>query len=863
MKLKKKLIASILACSLVSSIMYVPTYATQYNQDVETPKVAHSEYLQNLIANWKANNDIARPQSNIYGSGLDGVNVVGHILDLTSAEQNQKVIYLKDTAAKPNDGICDREIIQKLIDEADYGTVIVFEEGQYDLILPASNSTDNGLILKSGVSLVGAGMSDIENTSGTRLKLDATANTSSTVRFLYGLGVSHFTISDMTLDSKFTGEYPDATQPAALQATISGRNSGEMTHGIYLDASSYGPTEYVTIENVSVETFRTYAINIRNTNNVVVRGCAFQYATNMGGGGAGYGVAIQGTTDDDRHGLYYDSYHNVVEECMILGPVLRHGILIQYYSHNNLIHNNLLYGTGYGAIDMHGEEEYLNEISYNVIDNIYHGGGIEVGNSGAGHHRTGPLTYVHDNTISNSRRGIDVEFGTHDTIVENNTITNSTGGLQPLDGSSGTGIRLRHSYRTIIKDNSISGDFKYGIVLESHHGYTYNDTTNDGGSIANFGAGIPHDADLYNNTVTPSNNLTYNIYENESGAKHTDVYQYTYSSSAYRYNIYDILSEANSKYYIAPYYIGTGLSNTIDTNVSSYVVVSDSEMLKPYETATPYNTITSVSSNAHLVALVLETPEAEFTHPFFPEYEEHTLNTTSSTLKLTPYSSAHNISSINVNGQAVASGSTATVELSSGENIININILAQDGITQRTYTLYANYIPENAQVVDVISATASHSNSGNDAANVLDNNLYSFWRADLSKSPSATSDIILELASSAELSHLDIAWYDGTSYEMDFKIYTSQDNNTWTQVYEAENRTGYTEGLVTYMLDTTTTAKYVKLEVSKLTELDPDDINNSLRLKNKTQYEDQVAVREIKVYQDSSLITTPAIEQLF
>lgn len=855
MRNEKRLLAGVLSCALMTNLVIPVSFASESQE--ETPKVAHSDYLEGLIADWKANNDISRPESNIYGSGLNGVNVVGHVLDLETAESAGNVIYLKDTEAQPDDGICDRDIIQALISEAEYGTVILFEEGQYDLILPESDSTANAFVLKDGVSLVGSGMSDIENTTGTRLKLDATANTSSTIRFFYGTGVTNFTISDMTLDSKFTGEYPDPTQPAALQATISGRNSGEMTHGIYLDASGTNPCEFITIENVSVETFRTYAINIRNTNNVVIRGCAFQYATNMGGGGAGYGVAIQGTTDTDRHGLPYDSYHNVVEECMILGPVLRHGILIQYYSHNNLIHNNLLYGTGYGAIDMHGEEEYLNEISHNVIDGINHGGGIEVGNSGSGHHRTGPLTYVHDNTISNSRRGIDVEFGTHDTIVENNTITDLTGGLLPYDGSSGTGIRLRHNYRTIIRNNTVSGDFKYGIVLESHYGYTYTDSTNDGGAMANFGGGISHQADIYNNTVTPSNSLTYTTYANDEGKTHTNNYNYTYSSSEYHDNYFDTVVEENVPYFEAPYYIGTGIDNTFDVDVSDYIVVSSSEMLMPEEVYTPENTLISQSNNAHLVALVLETEDAQFTHPFFPEYQEHTLNTTKSTLALTPYASAHNITSIEVNENPVESGKTALVDLTLGENVVEITVIAEDGTTVRTYTLTANYLSGNESAVTLKSATASHeSTEENVASNVIDGNPYTYWRADLSESE-GTSDIIVELSEETEVSHVNVAWFEGTSYEMDFKIYTSTDNSTWTEGYSATNSTGYTEDYVTYVLNDEISAKYVKLEVSKLTEFDPDDINNSLRLNNKNNFEDQVSVRGIQVLTSGETLGNP------
>ncbi|RAP75682.1 right-handed parallel beta-helix repeat-containing protein [Paenibacillus montanisoli] len=165
-----------------------------------------------------------------------------------------------------------------------------------------------------------------------------------------------------------------------------------------------------------------------------------------------------------------DTYFNVVENNRFEGPYIRHGALIQYYAHNNLILNNVFDGTVYDSIDLHGEDEYLNEITGNAIYNTSMGGGIGVGNTGGtaptNHDASGPKNYIHHNTISGAREGIIIYMGSPDTVIEHNVIEN-TGREDAI------GIIVRNAPGTVLKDNIIrnnTGLNFWSIALQHDNG---------------------------------------------------------------------------------------------------------------------------------------------------------------------------------------------------------------------------------------------------------------------------------------------------------------------------------------------------------------------------------------------------------
>lgn len=135
-------------------------------------------------------------------------------------------------------------------------------------------------------------------------------------------------------------------------------------------------------------------------------------------------MTIQGIPGADRYAYPDDSRHNVVRNNTITGPFIRHGVLLQYYTHNNLVEGNVLTATALDAIDLHGEDEYLNEIRWNLVRDSQ-ASGIGLGNTGGTatqHDASGPGNWIHHNLLSGNREGVKVGLGTPDTTIENNVI---------------------------------------------------------------------------------------------------------------------------------------------------------------------------------------------------------------------------------------------------------------------------------------------------------------------------------------------------------------------------------------------------------------------------------------------------------
>ena len=148
------------------------------------------------------------------------------------------------------------------------------------------------------------------------------------------------------------------------------------------------------------------------------------------------------------------------------GSHLRHAILLQFPTHNNLVAENTITGSLLDAIDLHGEGEYLNEIR----DNMVIGGnqaGIALGNSGGSknkHDASGPGNWVHSNDLIGNRQGVLVILGTPDTLIEDNRIT--------AGEDSKAGIEVRNAPGTELRGNHITGgtDKFWAIRLSEDRG---------------------------------------------------------------------------------------------------------------------------------------------------------------------------------------------------------------------------------------------------------------------------------------------------------------------------------------------------------------------------------------------------------
>lgn len=622
--------------------------------------------------------------------------VTGATIDVTS--------YGVDPADNAND---DRVAIQNAINAASPGDEVYLPNGVYNLITSPDGFVN--LKLKSGVNLRG------ESEAGTILKssIDDIKN-SSVVKSSsqHDILVSNLTITS-TWNRNFSLEHatnnPDAGGP---DSSIAVANYGE------------NPSFNVTIDHVTVERFRRMAIRIENSHDVVVRHSTFRNATDLGGGGAGYGTSIQGMPKVDRLGFDNDTYWNVVEDSTFEGPYLRHGSLIQNVAHNNVLRNNHYMNTKLDSIDLHGELEYLNEVYGNTIENILTGGGVGLGNTGgtapSNHSKSGPNNHIHDNVISNSREGIVVTMGTPDTLIENNIIENTT------TVNNAVGINIQNGPGTRIVNNTIRNNTAtgyWGILLEH----------DNGDQNANFiGAGDPQNVQIIGNKITGntngiqlqagvnilvSKNLSINNgtnYDKAAGVTATEVWPSTdknlsglgmnagtlspafdaavteYSSTVPKTTSELIITPTAASSYASVTVngspIGSGSASDaiqlqVGENVIEIVITAEDTSTKTYRL-----TVTRLlSDNANLSNLTISSGILSTAFDSMLTTITANVATSDSKIQVIPTSS-DNTATMTVNGASVASGSASnTIKLHPGSNVIEIVVTAEDASTKTYY----------------------------------------------------------------------------------------------------------------------------------------------------------------------------------
>ncbi|OOB79370.1 MAG: hypothetical protein BEN18_04195 [Epulopiscium sp. Nuni2H_MBin001] len=778
-----------------------------YYPDQETDKPDISHYLKTIEA--MGTLDAAYPEPNIYNSGLDGYEIVGP--EVVAGATTHNVQDALD-AAGVADGEDVTDVVQSLIDNAEYGDTVYFPQGTYNFITTATNA----ITLKDGVSLIGEG----EDQS--ILKISNTSSATSAY-FIRGTGVTNLAIKDLTLTSAYYGDYSDSSIYAQLGTNTT--REGNMSHGIYLDrnTSTGQPCQYIEIENVTVEIFKTMAIALRNTQDVRVKGCTVQYPTDVAGGGAGYGVTVQGTADTDNWGQPYDSMNNIVEDCTLIG--LRHGILLQYYTHNNLVINNKLVGMGYGAIDLHGEDEYLNEIAFNYVADTHWGGGIELGNSGAGHDLAGPLNFVHNNTVDGGLRGIDIEFGTPDTIVQNNTVKNISNTNNTSD-SNGAAIRIRNAERTSVSGNTFT-DNVTGILFDTDSGYSW-------GDLSDWGAGTPFQSDVFDNTVSGNGTdyiLTAGNENTVLGQTADGTIVVEKSANAHLVALEPAEAEFTTAFipYITDYTIfvpGNELTLTphasasnvgkivingaevpngesiilTDTKVDIVVTSEDGANTKTYSIAATY-----AAGDDYVPVQNVQLQGSEPTIPNNDSYqlEVSVLPTNATNQKLIwEIIDGNDIMSIDQNGllTPLTGAGDVVVRATSDESE---SMYAEFTVTVIEAPTLPDHYDETAEQLSVVAVTDS-GNDGNGPDNIADGDLTTRW-----SNNEKPGYVALELADSAEIAHVKVAWNSGNTRKSYFNIYVTDtapdiasadnvDTSNWNLVYTDETD-GYatSSGLMT------------------------------------------------------------------
>lgn len=395
-----------------------------------------------------------------------------------------KTLNVLDFGADPaNNGHDDRRAIQAAIDAATYGDEVFLPAGTYNLRSAAPGDRSAHLRLKSGVNLRGA-------KEGETILLSYFGRGDNNSKVLSAEAKHDIVISDLTITSTHSGN---------LSANHRRNNPerGGPKHGISISDHRGSPSYNITIDRVTVEKFETIGVRISGSRDIVVRNSTFRRATDVGGGGAGYGVAIQGKAKLDLSGERNDTLFNVVEDSVFEGPYMRHGVIIQYYAHNNEVRNNRFTDIALNAIDLHGEDEYLNDIHGNRISGSRNEAAIGIGNGGGeppyNHDASGPHNRIRGNIISDSVEGIRVIYGSPDTILEGNTITAARG-----DGARG--IVVQNGPRTVIRGNTIrdnhARDF-WAIHLLHDPGDP---------NAGHVGRGDPVDVVIENNVIARSTN---------------------------------------------------------------------------------------------------------------------------------------------------------------------------------------------------------------------------------------------------------------------------------------------------------------------------------------------------------------------
>jgi parallel beta-helix repeat protein len=436
-------------------------------------------------------------------------------------------INVVSTYGADNTGTTDaRAAIQSAIDAANPGDEVYMPNGTYliNSLHPSSGlaSSRSGTVyqlrMKTGVNLRGesqAGTILISNLSFNAPNYAAGQNINPNQHCIYVIGSNNLMLSQFTVSSPWNGTYP--TDPSINNSLASGP-----ANTIYISGSSSGTWSYnIWLQNVTVEKFVRMGIRINGgCHDVIVKSCTAHKAQDVGPNGAGYGIEIQGNghTDatgtapfTDNHTNPYlntieDSYWNVIDSCTITGNTassgaangaMRHGALIQYWAHNNLVTNCTISGTIYDSIDLHGEDEYNNEIAYNTISGTSAGAAIAAGNSGGGsgtppvdgHDKTGVNNWIYHNTLTNCQRGITIQYGTPCTVIEDNIISGNT------DKNNGYGIMLEFAINTLVRNNTITGNTAVGYIGL----YYKSDTSSTAVQPAYWGA--PINSRIIGNTI--------------------------------------------------------------------------------------------------------------------------------------------------------------------------------------------------------------------------------------------------------------------------------------------------------------------------------------------------------------------------
>lgn len=378
----------------------IATLAASARGYQSTNLVSDTVYRYRVRANARVSNIVA-PKTQKYDAGLNAP------FQFPTPTTGRTLNILSYGATPNNSSNNDSTAIRNAINAAVAGDEIYIPNGVYHL-------KTRDISLKTGVSIRGQSQSGVVLSA--QFSDQGTDNPNSQM-FQADPGVNNLTISNFSIN-------------------MSGGQS--MQYGFYIGSGSETAANCsrIAIKQVTVEGFEKMAVAVRHSDNILIQACTFKNATALGGGGEGYGVM-----------LGYDTTANCWVTQNTFGPVLRHGVVIQYLAHHNLIEHNFATDITLDAFDLHGEDEYSNELRYNVATNIIGGDGFGVGNTGSTHVDSGPNNWIHHNEVFNSRGGIHIILGSDDQYIEDNHFhDNEDYGIRVYNGG---GANIRFMRNTI------------------------------------------------------------------------------------------------------------------------------------------------------------------------------------------------------------------------------------------------------------------------------------------------------------------------------------------------------------------------------------------------------------------------------
>jgi parallel beta-helix repeat protein len=315
-------------------------------------------------------------------------------------------------ATPGNDSDDDGDAFRKAIQAAGTNTEILVPKGNYVFKKP-------NVVLKSGVSIRG------ESGAVITTKFTSSSDNQGSSIFSASAGTGNLTIS-------------------GLKLTSSGGKA--LNYPLWIGSSSGSNVSKILIKDMQIDKFYKMAISVRNGDNVTIENNTIKDALATGDGGEGYGIMIG----------YQNSINNWVIGNTIQGPKIRHGILLQYSAHNNLVEKNTVTQTVYDAFDLHGEEEFGNEFRGNTAKDCGEGG-FGVGNTGADHANAGPGNWIHDNTVTGCKWGIHIYRKSDTQYIDDNRFNNNK--------SYGISVHDEGAKNLEFRDNTVQGNGSDGIRL--------------------------------------------------------------------------------------------------------------------------------------------------------------------------------------------------------------------------------------------------------------------------------------------------------------------------------------------------------------------------------------------------------------